>query len=102
MFFKLPRHFRETFLPRCFHTLPRVQPRARTHPVMTRRILPKTNDKENGSQVDCVSLSFNTLSPLFDPEEGFCQCHHMLQHVQPQTSDSKMSLVLFARTYEDN
>ena len=47
--FKLPRHFRETFLPRCFHTLPHVQPHPHTHPVMTRRIPLKTKDKRNGS-----------------------------------------------------
>ena len=46
IFFKLPRHFRETFFPRCFQTPPRVLPRAHTNPVMTRRILPKTNDKK--------------------------------------------------------
>ena len=37
----LPRNF-----PRCFRTLPRVKPHAHTHPVMTRRLLPKTNDKQ--------------------------------------------------------
>ena len=55
-FFKLPRHVRETFLPRCFHTLPRVQPHAHTDPVMTRAILPKTNDRKTAPSCVCSNL----------------------------------------------
>jgi hypothetical protein len=48
------------------YTLPRVQPHAHTHPVMTRRIPPKTNDfKKNSSPLSpgLKSLSFYSGSP---------------------------------------